>query len=173
MKQGIAESLHNDVFYHNDPLASVVLIGKPDDSWIMVNAGTADSGLELINVVESRYGQDSRPGYIVLTDAHPDHVGGLSYLLEKWQVPVYAHINEFRFLNGSSTYPLPSTFFENGLLTDFLSVFMRPAVNVAAYLRPLPHHGKLPGLPEWDWITTPGETGGQVSLFRSSDGILI
>src|SRR6478752_3395505 len=33
--------------------------------------------------------------------------------------------------------------------------------------------GELPGLPNWEWIATPGHSPGHVSFFRSSDRVLI
>lgn len=37
----------------------------------------------------------------------------------------------------------------------------------------LPPDGVVPGLPDWQWIATPGHSPGHVSLFRSWDRLLI
>jgi hypothetical protein len=37
----------------------------------------------------------------------------------------------------------------------------------------LPQGGKIPGLPDWEYLHTPGHAPGHISLFRSSDKVLI
>jgi glyoxylase-like metal-dependent hydrolase (beta-lactamase superfamily II) len=40
-------------------------------------------------------------------------------------------------------------------------------------VQPLPADGRVPGLPEWRWIHTPGHTAGHVSFFRDQGRVLI
>jgi len=37
----------------------------------------------------------------------------------------------------------------------------------------MPENGRVPGLPEWKYIPTPGHSPGHMSLFRESDSVLI
>ena len=46
---------------------------------------------EIIESIDKRYGKGSKPKAIILTHGHFDHVGALEALLDKWDVPVYAH----------------------------------------------------------------------------------
>lgn len=161
-----------DVSYYTNQIVNVVMVGTPDH-WVLVDAGMPKSGEELQQVAEETFGKNTNPKAIILTHGHFDHVGGLVYLLQKWQVPVYAHRKELPFLDGTMDYPAPDSSVEGGLLAKISSIYPHQATNVAEYLQPLPADGSVPYLPDWQYIETPGHSPGHVSLFRSSDKILI
>lgn len=46
-------------------------------------------------------------------------------------------------------------------------------VNLEGHVQALPSDFSVPGLPEWQWIHTPGHTPGHVSFFREEDRTLI
>ena len=46
-------------------------------------------------------------------------------------------------------------------------------INIANQVHVLPENGRVPGLPEWKYIHTPGHAPGHVSLYRESDNVLI
>ena len=55
----------------------------------------------------------------------------------------------------------------------FLSRFIPyRARDFGDHIRELPND-ELPGLPDWEWIATPGHSPGHVSFFRSSDRVLL
>ncbi|WP_285009326.1 MBL fold metallo-hydrolase [Pedobacter faecalis] len=149
------------------------MVGRPGGDWVLIDAGMPGSGPTVLKVAEERFGKDNPPKCIALTHGHFDHVGGLTYLLEHWGVPVYAHINEFPYLNGSHAYPEPDPSVEGGLLAKIASIYPHEATNVASALHELPHHDRMPCFSEWSWISTPGHSPGHVAFYREDDGVLI
>jgi len=164
--------ISGDVYYYTNQIVNIAMVGKPGESWFLVDAGMPASGKEILKVAKERFGE-RKPDFILLTHGHFDHVGGLVELLEKWQVPVYAHLAEFPFLNGTQDYPEPDDTVEGGLLAKISSLYPHKATNIAPYLKGLPENQTLPGFEDWSWIHTPGHSPGHISIFRAIDRVLI
>lgn len=162
----------HDVYYYTNQIVNVVMIGAPGKKWILVDAGMPTSGDEILKVARERFGT-AKPEYILLTHGHFDHVGGIVRLLEEWNVPVFAHRDEFPFLNGTSAYPEPDPSVEGGLLAKISSIYPYQPIDITPYLRPLSNNELLPGFEEWRWIHTPGHAPGHISLFRAADKLLL
>jgi glyoxylase-like metal-dependent hydrolase (beta-lactamase superfamily II) len=47
------------------------------------------------------------------------------------------------------------------------------ANSITDLVRPLDPQRGVPGLPDWEWVPTPGHTPGHVAYLRPKDGILI
>ncbi|MED1675666.1 MBL fold metallo-hydrolase [Bacillus subtilis] len=45
------------------------------------------------------------PKAILLTHGHSDHIGGASKWLERFDIPIFAHQNELKYINGEEPYP--------------------------------------------------------------------
>ncbi|MCX2474434.1 MBL fold metallo-hydrolase [Pedobacter sp. MC2016-05] len=164
--------ISGDVYYYTNQIVNIAMVGKPGESWFLVDAGMPTSGKEILKVATERFGE-RKPDFILLTHGHFDHVGGLVELLENWQVPVYAHQAEFPFLNGTQDYPEPDDTVEGGLLAKISSLYPHKAINIAPYLEVLPENQTLPGFEDWSWIHTPGHSPGHISIFRPIDRVLI
>jgi len=169
---GQIRSIKEDVNYYTCQIVNLIFIGNKDH-WVLVDAGMPKKGEEIFKVCEDRFGIGNKPAAIIITHGHFDHIGGLVYLLEKWQVPVYAHFLELPYLSGKKDYPHPDTTVEGGYLAKFSSLYPHEAVDVSPYLKVLPDNGVVPELPDWKWIHAPGHTPGQVLLFRPKDKILL
>ncbi len=162
-----------DVAYYTNQIVNLVMIGSPGSSWILVDAGVPASAAQILNAAEERFGKDNPPLAILLTHGHFDHVGSIVGLLEKWNVPVYAHALEMPFLNGSQDYPEPDATVEGGLLAKISSYYPYEATDISEVLHPLPADGTVPYLHDWKWIHVPGHSPGQVAFFRERDRLLI
>jgi glyoxylase-like metal-dependent hydrolase (beta-lactamase superfamily II) len=119
------------------------------------------------------FGELNAPTSIVLTHGHFDHVGALKDLAEGWDVPVYAHELEARYLTGKAEYPPPDPKVGGGLLALMSPLYPRGPVDISSNLVILPQDGTVPELPGWQWIDTPGHTDGHVSFYRERDRVLI
>lgn len=162
-----------DVAYYTNQIVNLIMIGNPGGDWVLVDVGMPKSGKEIIKVAEERFGENNPPKAMILTHGHFDHVGSIVDLIEKWNVPVYAHPLESTFLTGIENYPEPDTSVEGGVLAKISSVYPHEPINISEVLQQLPDNGKVPYLDEWKWIHIPGHSPGQISLFRERDGVLI
>jgi glyoxylase-like metal-dependent hydrolase (beta-lactamase superfamily II) len=166
----------SDLAYKRLAIVNVVFYGVPgagDGNWILVDAGIPATSGFILAAAKERFGGQGRPGAIVQTHGHFDHVGSLETLAEHWQVPIFAHDLELPYLDGSASYPPPDPSVGGGLMSRLSPLFPRGPINVSRWLKALPADGSVPGMPEWRWIHTPGHAPGHVSLWRESDRALI
>ncbi|HEU5138831.1 MAG TPA: MBL fold metallo-hydrolase [Bacillales bacterium] len=172
---GVGQSVTEDIYCYTIQIVNICFVGSPERSneWVLVDAGMPESADKIMKAAEERFGDGSRPKAIVLTHGHFDHVGAVVDLVEKWDVPVYAHELEMPFLTGKSDYPEPDGSVEGGLVAKMSPLFPNKPVNLGNHVRPLPTDGSVPGMPDWQWHHTPGHSPGHVSLFREDDRTLI
>ena len=147
--------------------------GAGDREWVLIDAGLPLTAAVIKSAAASRFGADSRPGAIVMTHGHFDHVGALETLAGEWDVPVYAHPLEHPYLNGTASYPPPDPAVGGGIMSTLSPMFPRGPVDVAARLHALPEDGTLPLMPGWRWLHTPGHAVGHCSFWRERDRTLI
>jgi glyoxylase-like metal-dependent hydrolase (beta-lactamase superfamily II) len=162
-----------DILYYTNQIVNLVMIGKPGGNWVLVDAGMPKSAEQIIEVAEDRFGVDKPPLAIILTHGHFDHVGSIVDLIYKWNVPVYAHPEEFPFLTGQQAYPEPDKSVEGGLLAKISTIYPNEPVDIQEKLKMLPADGSVPFLPDWQWVHVPGHAPGQVAFFRKIDRLLI
>lgn len=97
---------------------------------------------------------------VVLTHGHSDHVGALDYVLSLHSAPVYAHADEFLYMEGKLPYPKrkkPQASVKPGLARPL-------SADDAGTL--LPHHDLHP-------YYTPGHSPGHVAYYHAADDVLI
>ena len=165
-----------DLAYKRLLIANVVFFGVPgaaDGQWVLVDAGVPGTAGRIRHAAEERFGAPARPAAIVLTHGHFDHVGALRELLERWDVPVYAHELERPYLDGTVAYDPPDPTVGGGLMSLLSPLYPRGPIDVRPWLRTLPADGGVPGMPGWRWVHTPGHAPGHVSLWRAADRALI
>jgi glyoxylase-like metal-dependent hydrolase (beta-lactamase superfamily II) len=143
------------------------------NQWVLVDAGLAMGAAEILSIAANRFGVESRPASIVLTHGHFDHVSGLDALLAVWDVPVYAHTAELPFLTGRADYPSPDPTVGGGIVGRLAPLVPETGIDLGDRVRALPLNGRVPDMPGWRWIHTPGHSPGHVSLFRPVDRVLI
>ncbi|WP_183562136.1 MBL fold metallo-hydrolase [Paenibacillus endophyticus] len=163
-----------DIYCLPIQIVNICFIGDPNDQqgkWVLVDAGMPSSAKKIIKAAEDRFANP--PHAIILTHGHFDHVGAIIELIEHWRVPVYAHTLELPYLTGKSDYPPADPSVHGGLIAELSSLFPHDGINLDDRVKPLPEHGVVPGMPDWQYIHTPGHTPGHISLYREADGTLI
>jgi glyoxylase-like metal-dependent hydrolase (beta-lactamase superfamily II) len=175
-EDAIAHQIAADLAYARIAIVNVVFYGSRDAGdrgWVLIDAGLPGTKKVIQAAALERFGKDARPSAIVMTHGHFDHVGALEALAEEWDVVVYAHPDEAPYLEGRKSYPPPDPKVGGGLMARASSLFPREPVNVSRRLRFLPADGRVPPMPAWRWVHTPGHTEGHVSFWRESDRALI
>ncbi|WP_251554109.1 MBL fold metallo-hydrolase [Neobacillus muris] len=171
---GVGISVLPDIFCYTIQIVNIIFAGNPDTKeFVLVDAGMPKSADEIIRVTEERFGSGASPKAIILTHGHFDHVGAIVELVQKWEVPVYAHELELPYLTGKMSYPEPDPTVEGGMVAKMSPLFPNEPINLGKHASALPLDGSVPNMPGFRWIHTPGHSIGHVSLFRDSDRLLI
>lgn len=175
LASNIGREVIPDLYCYTDQIVNVAFVGIPDraNEWVLVDTGMPETANYIVDAVEERFGENSKPKAIILTHGHFDHVGAVFDLVEKWRVPVYAHEAELPFLTGKSSYPKPDGSVEGGLVAKISPLFPNEPVDLGDNIEALPVDGSVPHMPGWRWVHTPGHSPGHISLFRDEDRTLI
>ena len=161
-----------DVAFMRCAMVNVMAIGTAS-RWILIDAGLRGFGPSIIAAAEQRFGPGARPSAIVLTHGHFDHVGSLDALLERWDVPVFAHVLEMPYLTGRSPYPPPDPLVGRGAMALMSRLYPRGPIDLGSRVHELPSDGSVPDVDDWRWIHTPGHTPGHVAIYRDADRTLL
>lgn len=175
-QHGGTHAVASDVAYQRLAIVNVLYYGPAhasDRQWVLIDAGVPGTAGLIASAAEERFGKGSRPAAIILTHGHFDHVGALKELAAHWDAPIYAHDLELPYLDGRSAYPPPDPTVGGGLMATLSRFYPRGPINVDDRLQPLPADGRVPGMPGWQWLHTPGHTPGHVSLWRPADRTLL
>ncbi|MEW9502423.1 MBL fold metallo-hydrolase [Jeotgalibacillus marinus] len=97
---------------------------------------------------------------ILLTHGHSDHVGGIKKIVESMKVPVYAHRNDIKHMEGKEPFP-------GRKKREFLVQL--------GIVQPLEEmsDGTLKNMEDLIPIHTPGHSPGHVSYYHEKDQVLI
>jgi glyoxylase-like metal-dependent hydrolase (beta-lactamase superfamily II) len=167
-------------------------------AWVLIDTAVPGSGPEIRAAAESLFGGGAAPATILVTHAHPDHIGSAAELARVWQCPVYLHAEDVRMVGGDIGHfwrhsftldrwlMLPilraagkrhiQTIMARGGLREFALPLQGAAApqGGGAYAPPDSRPAMpVPGLPDWQAIPTPGHTPGHVAFFRGQDRVLI
>jgi glyoxylase-like metal-dependent hydrolase (beta-lactamase superfamily II) len=153
-------------------MVNVAFIGS-SERWVLVDAGFGGYSGSIAAAAAELFGTERGPASIVLTHGHFDHVGSLERLIDRWDVPVYAHRLELPYLTGRSSYPPPDPLVGGGAMAWSARLYPRGPIDLDGRVQPLPEDGTVPGAPGWRWMHTPGHSPGHVSLVREQDAAMI
>lgn len=154
---------------------NVFFIGTPGpgNRWVLVDTGLMGYAGQIKKRAEQLFGPGTKPDAIILTHGHADHTGSLGNLLKEWPVPVYAHKLELPYLQGKSSYPPPDPAIGGGAMSYLSWVFPIGPTDFGDHIQAIDDNNRIPELPDWHVIHTPGHSPGHISLFRDSDRTLL
>lgn len=167
-----SEKVLPDITVFHFKIVNACVIGDAS-GWVLVDTGLENSYEFILEKTGEIFGEGRRPTAILLTHGHFDHIGCIKRLLEKWEVPVYAHEEEIPYLTGRRNYPKPDPTVDEGMVAKMSPAFPNEGIDISSHIRAFPSEGRIPGLKDWEWIHTPGHTVGHVSFFRGRDKLLI
>lgn len=171
-----AREIAPDLAYRRLALVNVVFCGvreAGDRNWVLVDAGLHGTAGLIRRAAAARFGRHARPAAILMTHGHFYHVGALQELAAEWDAPVYAHPLELPYLRGEASYPPGDSMVGGGAMAALGRLYPRGPVDVGNRLYALPEDGRVPGLPGWRWLHTPGHSAGHVAFWREADATLI
>lgn len=125
---------------------------------LLIDAGMKSSGRKIAEYFDSH---SEKPDAILITHYHPDHIGGLSNLVEKYGSKVYAHKNELAFITGKEKIKPAKS-----ILSKMVS-----GVSKSEPVEEVESFEKLP----YKWmkaVETHGHTPGSTSLLYEPDNLL-
>lgn len=152
---------------------NVYMVETGDNEWVLIDAGLKGSSGRITKMAESLFGPDNPPKAIILTHGHFDHVGALKELLKTWKVQVYAHFLEMPYLTGHSSYPPPDPTVGGGMMSLISFLYPKKPIQLGTHIHALAKDGRIPYMPDWISIHTPGHAPGHISLYRGRDKVLI
>lgn len=131
---------------------------RHDGKTVLVDTGMKSSAKKIIGFFEEH---SQKPDAILITHYHPDHIGGLAQIVEKYGSNVYAHKNEVDVIKGQQkVQPTKS------LLSKMVSGVSKSA--------PVEHVENLDNMP-FSWIKvveTQGHTPGSTSFLFEPEKLL-
>lgn len=132
---------------------SVWLVKDRDDIYL-IDAGISLMSKEIIKAIKS-FGTGNLKA-IFLTHGHPDHVGAVTSILKKYDVPVYIGNLEIKYATGEIKYldkKKKKVFLDKKFLTP-INLFDDSSSDISAY-------------------HTPGHTPGHLVYYHNKDKVLI
>jgi glyoxylase-like metal-dependent hydrolase (beta-lactamase superfamily II) len=155
---------------------------RSGNSWVLIDAGLANSGQSIRKAAETLFGENTKPACILLTHDHPDHAGAALELARIWDCKVYMHPDELPIAVNSSlaVFKEFANPMDNWIILPILHAMPRRRLEAMLARDSLkdvaqafdPGTG-VPNLPDWRYIFTPGHTPGHVAYYRTTDGVLI
>ncbi len=165
----------DDVFGIKTLFVNVFFVGEPGQGiqWTLINAlfcGYADA---IRQRAQQLYGPTNPPQAIVLTHGHADILVAYAVCLNSGATYPFTRTAERPYLTGISSYPPPDPAIGGGGMALMSWVLPIGPEDFGDVLTVVNENDRIPELPDWQVVHTPGHSPGHISLFRASDRTLL
>lgn len=160
-----------NLFYFTNLMVGRIYLIDDGGDLTLIDAGIAPAGKRVLAQLAAAGYQPSQVKRIVITHAHPDHIGALKELVDATGAQVIASAEERRVIEGEISVPLPDpaalpALFKIVKLPE--SRFPRvPVGRVVADGDVIPAFGGLRVVP------MPGHAPGQIALYQPEKKLII
>ena len=153
---------------------------RSETGWCLVDAGWSQDAPAIGGAAEYLFSRE-KPSAILLTHAHPDHVGALPALARRWDVRAWVHPAEMPIALGDARAirhyagPLDRWAILPALRLSGRARLERTLArsSLQGTVQPLDLETAPARLTGWETVMTPGHTPGHVAFLRSSDRVAI
>ncbi len=162
-------------------MASNAYFVESGSAWALIDTGTKGCETAIQEAAERLFGPGAPPAAILLTHDHPDHAGSALALARLWATDVYVHPDEMPMVLGDmATFRRFANPLDRWLVLPVMRLMgarraeaMIARASIGDVTRSFDPGDRLPGLPDWEAIPTPGHAPGHVAFFRRNDRVLI
>lgn len=160
--------------------SSNVFFIRSETGWCLVDAGWAQDAPAISGAAEYLFGRE-KPSAVLLTHAHPDHVGALPQLARRWEVRAWVHPAEMPIALGDPRAirhyagPLDRWAILPAMRLSGRARMERTLArsSLQGTIQPLARGDAPACLTGWETVMTPGHTPGHVAFVRSTDRVAI
>ena len=151
-------------------LVNVYLLAEPD-GYALIDTGFPKSAEKILKGIATLGIEPSQIRYIILTHAHPDHVGSAAALKQATGATVYAHVDDAPIIQSgkSSRKMTAAPGFRNKIMFKLLSKFSGP-FDPTPVDQVVADGESFPFDPDLKAIHIPGHSAGQIALLWKRDG---
>jgi len=147
---------------------------RSGDSLVVIDTGFPDSASKILGGVRALGKKPGDVRHILLTHAHPDHIGSAAALRRETGATVWAHPLDAPIVEaGSGFRPVKAS---PGPLNKLVTRFLLGRINAVEPTRVnhfLEEGDRLPFLPDFTVVHVPGHCAGQVAFVWSRHGGLL
>jgi glyoxylase-like metal-dependent hydrolase (beta-lactamase superfamily II) len=176
---GLVDEIAEDVFRLNGTHVNAVLIREGQDLTLIDGGWRGDTRSILRAVGELGHRPEDLRG-ILITHAHPDHLGAVNTLYRRWSIPVFSHPEEVPNVRRdrveqASRMDVISRLGCSGMIPWALRLVMVGGLRriTVPQVEPFPRSGALdlPGRPVP--VPCPGHTSGHTAYHLPEAGVLV
>jgi glyoxylase-like metal-dependent hydrolase (beta-lactamase superfamily II) len=151
-------------------LVNVYLIEEPD-GYVLIDTGFPKSADKILKGIETVGVAPNQIRHIILTHAHPDHIGSAAALKKATGAAVYAHAVDASIIEAGTGYRKATAApgFRNGIMFRILSAGKK-TFEATSVDHLIGDGESFPFDPNLRAIHIPGHSAGQIALLWNRDG---